>query len=215
MLRFLATRPLAVCLLLLSVALPGLARAETAWASLKSDPYYTDVRAELLALVNIEGFHAGNNFCVVDQRFDDRSEQAMVYWPTQDWLIEWDQIAGNMDSMVTSNALNLSTDVIPSEDGIHGSGYLTIPGWTQNMIHECNRHGDFYHVTRSAGGWHKPEDFPQFSTLPEQLQTLIVPTPFLIETGIANDMAYLLPGKPLKPANHFCAVANDVVEYGK
>jgi hypothetical protein len=200
MTRFQFARLLAVSLAQFSLALPVAARAETQWFSLKGDPDYANVRAQLLVLVNIDGFHASNEFCIVGARYDD-GVQALVYWPTEDMLIYWDPNPDDPEALVDSkDPLYLSHDLVdtPAEQGT--SMVLMTKAYVNDIIHNCNRFGDHYHVTKSDSGWKPARDFPQFSTLSAQLQTLLAPPDWLVNSDPQTV-------RPSKSINRFCVIA--------
>jgi hypothetical protein len=198
--RFLFIRPLAVFLCLCALVLPSAGQAKTQWFSLKGDPDYADVQAQLLVLVNIEGFHASNEFCIVGARYDD-GVQALVYWPTEDMLIYWDPNADDPEAMVDSrDPLYLSYDLVDTPDEQGTSMVLMTKAYVDDIIHNCNRFGDHYHVMKSNSGWKPVTDFPQFSTLSVQLQTLLAPPDWLLNTDPRTV-------RPSKSINRFCVIA--------
>ena len=197
---FLFVRPLAVFLYLCMFVLPSAGQAKTQWISLKGDPDYADIQAQLLVLANIDGFHADNEFCVVGEH-DDDGETALVYWPTEDKLINWDHKIDDPEALVDAKTLlYLNSDVVATEGEIDGSTYLVTSAWVNDVIHNCNRFGNRYHITKSDSGWKSPEDFPQFSTLNTQLQSLLAPPDWLLNADPRTV-------RPSQQINKFCVIA--------
>ncbi len=198
MTRFKFARLLAVSQVLFSLALPVAARAETQWFSLKGEPAYADLKVQLLALVNVYGFHADNNFCVVGQR-DDDGEIALIYWPTENQLYYWNPKVPDQSSLLESQSLDLNKDVVATANEQGTSMVLVTKAYIDDIIQSCNRYGNHYYVRKSDSGWASPQKFKQFLSLQTQLQNLLSPPAWLIAAD---------PGtvRPKKQLNKFCVI---------
>ncbi len=137
---------------------------------IRNIPQFSDVRAQLQALVNTRGFHTVNHFCVVGYAGPkgDNSILPYVYWPTQNKLIEWG-IGSNL-ILGSNHYFDLSRDILPN-------GTISIDGLTQadvnGILQDCRKNGNSYTVVKTSGGWVPISKFAIFSLVNMQLQDLV------------------------------------------
>jgi len=133
-------------------------------------PAFSDVRAQLQALVNTFGFHTVNNFCVVAYAGPkgDNSVLPYVYWPTQNKLIEWG-IGSNL-ILGSNHYFDLTRDVVP--DGAISIDSLTRAD-VDSVLQDCRRYGNKFTITKTSGDWVPISQLPQFSSVIAQLQDLV------------------------------------------
>lgn len=87
------------------------------------------------------------HFCVVGYRFEDGSTLAWVHWQEGRMLLLWEgsDPEAREDALVRSRRqLSLDTDVVPTEDEVHGSTYLLTKPWVDALLADCARAGFRY-----------------------------------------------------------------------
>ena len=205
---------LAATTLLLTLILPLAARAQSGYFPIARMKMFSHVMIDLQALVNINGFHEDNQFCVVgflDAGDEPSDAGAYVFWPTENKLIWWQpdgdypEVSGipprdDPANMVRSRDYgDLRYDVAESEASMTPSKIWT-RSEANDAIHECWKYGTNYRIKKTRGGFASIKTFPQFSSVDAQLKYLVNPPSYLLNTF--PDSAY-----PAKPVNQFCVIA--------
>jgi hypothetical protein len=160
---------------------PVVARADGNPAvSVANDPDYADAKEQMQALVNMFGFHELNRFCIVGYVQPDSPKDigAVVYWPTQNKLIEWD--AGDGDGAMGIGSMAGARDYVDLRKLLPNNApgtMSTLPDWTPNMVAgvaaDCRAHGDNYTIKKTLGGWTSVYKLSQFQTVRAQLQYIV------------------------------------------
>ncbi len=139
---------LAVSIAFAALATSCAAHTGWAWVSIRHVPAFSDVRAQLQMLVNVNGRQKTNQFCVIGQK-DDTSVQAYVYWPTEQKLILWVPHLYDNEALVTSDRyLDLKRDVVDGND-VHGSTYLVTRSFVNAALKACQEHGEKFTIHKS------------------------------------------------------------------
>ncbi len=117
------------------------------WVPIRHIPGFSDVKAQLQMLVNVNGHKKNNQFCVIGQK-DNASVQAYVYWPTENKLILWVPHLYDDKALVTSDRyLDLKTDVVEGND-VHGSTYLITRSFVNAILKACDEQGDKFTILK-------------------------------------------------------------------
>jgi hypothetical protein len=157
-----------VALLFSFCACPAAWADELTVVSVQSN--FPDVRIQLQALVNTFGFHTVNYFCIITYGLPKGDDEwtPIVYWPTQNKLIEW----GVGSTLITGSDhyFDLSRDVIPD-------GEVTNDYWHRSdvdrVVKDCGARGDKFTINKTRGGWVSIGRYSQFATVKAQLQYLV------------------------------------------
>lgn len=149
------------------------AYADNGWdRSINGVSAFADAQSQLQVLVNILGFRKVNQFCVIATHDLSAAE---VYWPTEYKLILWEPMDSTFALLWSRDYVDLKHDVVPSANDITLQ-YMVLP-WTRPEVDEvianCRKYGSKFTITKSESGWVKISEFPRFSTITSQLQTLV------------------------------------------
>jgi hypothetical protein len=86
-----------------------------------------------------------NDFCVVGYLTADGLKSAWVIWPQKRKIILWE---GQNDLDLSRRTLDLKSDVVPTENDLHGSTYLVTKTWVTQITDACKRLGTQVHIPR-------------------------------------------------------------------
>jgi hypothetical protein len=137
-------------------------------------PDFSNIRPQLQALVNARAFHEINHFCAVGYDVGKvASEEAEIYWPTQNKILVW--FGGDTNSMLNPiNYIDIKNDVVKSIDWQHPPGILP---WTRadvaDLLNDCRHHGNTYTIKRTVGHWIALKKLPQFTLIYRNLEYLV------------------------------------------
>jgi hypothetical protein len=146
--RFLA----AVCLTFISVALgPSCAQAGTEEPDFKvfdlaADPDFRDHKQVITEFARKHRPGAENDFCVVGYLTPDNLKSAWVIWRQGAQVILWEGGSAGLDS--SRRKINLRSDVVRTENDLHGSTYLVTKAWVQKVTTTCDRSGVKVHIAK-------------------------------------------------------------------
>lgn len=136
-----------VALLVLPTSAEGAARPLAHWFSPRNNALFADARAQLQVLVDDDGHHVANRFCIVGERIGS-TVQAYVHWPTENRLILWEPQQDNPRAIVGSRRnLDLTRDVVDGND-VEGSTYRLTRATANGILHACRENGTQYLVTK-------------------------------------------------------------------
>lgn len=105
---------------------------------------FKNIVAALKLLVKEKNGPSVNHFCVV--AYDGRGANppiAWVHWSEKNSLILWEAVAAGQTVQLSRSRryLNLATDVVEREEGMHGSSYLVSKAWASRVITDCKQVG--------------------------------------------------------------------------
>lgn len=106
---------------------------------LASDPAFAHYRAPLLAYLRRHHAPPDWQVCILGEQGADGTRWAWVIWPHEQRMILW---GGGTSTLIDSRRiLDLTTDVVASEDQLHGSSYLVTRAWVAQQVSRCHRSG--------------------------------------------------------------------------
>lgn len=106
---------------------------------LASDPAFAHYQAPLLAYLRSQ--HAPHDWqvCIIGEQAADGTRWAWVIWPRGQRMILW---GGGASTLIGSRRiLDLTADVVASEDQLHGSSYRVTRTWVAQQMSRCRRSG--------------------------------------------------------------------------
>lgn len=146
--RYWRAKVVLLAFVMFAMPTPGAASASQ-WFSVRRDPLFADVRAQLQVLSDEDGRTPDNRFCVVGERVDG-GKQAYVHWLTRNRLILWEPQQGNPRAIAGSRRnLDLGRDVVTGND-VAGSTYMLTRASANRIIRACQKAGTRYRLTRKA-----------------------------------------------------------------
>jgi hypothetical protein len=143
---------LAFLTLTISVVLPSVLAAQTIPQEaeikvfdLATAPDFQDYKRVLTGYAHKHNPKSDNDFCVVGYLTADGLKSAWVIWPQKRKIILWE---GQNDLDLSRRRLDLKSDVVPTENDLHGSTYLVTKAWVKQITDVCERSGTQVHVPR-------------------------------------------------------------------
>lgn len=79
-----------------------------------------------------------NTFCVFGFWSDDNVKGAWIVWQEGKQIILWE---GGEELDSSRRKINLKSDVVATENELHGSTYLVTQAWVGNITDTCDRSG--------------------------------------------------------------------------
>jgi hypothetical protein len=142
---FLAAACLVFFVVAISVVLPPVLRAQTNQQEpdvkvfdLASDPDFKNYQQVLAAYARKHRPRSDNDFCVVGYLTRDGLKSAWVIWQQKQKIILWE---GQKDLDLSRRTIDLKTDVVPTENDLHGSTYRETQAWVNKVTSLCERSG--------------------------------------------------------------------------
>lgn len=111
---------------------------------LSSDPHFASYEAVVREYVRRSGIKRASDVCVVGFVHADQSRSAWVVWLEGDRIVLWEEGDGGLDR--SRRTLDLTADVVATEDDVHGSTYLVTRVWVSDLTATCARAGRAVHV---------------------------------------------------------------------
>jgi hypothetical protein len=108
-------------------------------------PDFQDYKRVLTNYARKHNPKSGNDFCVVGYLTSDDLKSAWVIWQQKRKIILWE---GQNDLDLSRRRLDLKSDVVPTENDLHGSTYLVTKAWVKKITDACERSGTQVHVPR-------------------------------------------------------------------
>ena len=136
-----AIRAFLVGSLTLTMAIPVAAgeNSEAPVFDVKSDKDFADFRKPLASFLRSRHAKLPTTVCLLGEQHVDGTKSAWVIWPGGHTLLLWD---GGASSMAASRrALDLSHDVVASDDEVAGSTYLVTRAWVAGQMERCRQFG--------------------------------------------------------------------------
>jgi hypothetical protein len=150
--RLPASLLLAFLALTISIILPSVLAAQTTpqGAELKifdlaTAPDFQDYKRVLTGYAHEHNPKSGSDFCVVGYLTADGLKSAWVIWQQKRKIILWE---GQNDLDLSRRKLDLKSDVVPTENDLHGSSYLVTKAWVEQITDVCERSGTQVHISR-------------------------------------------------------------------
>jgi hypothetical protein len=113
---------------------------------LASDPAFRDYKHVLTEFAHKHRPKAENDFCISAFYTRDDRKSAWVIWRQGRQMILWE---GQPDLDDSRRDLHLASDVVPTEDDLHGSTYRVTKAWVERMTAACEQSGVKVHVPRA------------------------------------------------------------------
>ncbi|MGI4792789.1 MAG: hypothetical protein ACRYG8_01645 [Janthinobacterium lividum] len=127
------------------LAVPVPANAAFDWVSIETLPGFDDARAQLQSLVDRNGHHRMNRFCVIGQK-DGTHFQAEVYWLSENKLILWVPNINDAATLIHSRRyLDLRRDV---RTNIGTSTYLLSKSFVAETLKACASEGEHFIIEK-------------------------------------------------------------------
>jgi hypothetical protein len=104
---------------------------------LTSDADFRNYKQVVTAYARKHRPYAENTFCVLGFQSDDNLKGAWVIWPEGKQIVLWE--GGELDS--SRRKLDLKTDVVATEEDLHGSTYRVTQAWVKEVTALCGRSG--------------------------------------------------------------------------
>lgn len=115
------------------------AQASPSYFKLSSNPDFANYRPALVDYLRSQHYGKATRFCLFGSR-DDGSVTATVIWPDGQQIVDW---GGNGSALADSTSiLNLKTDVVATENDLHGSTYLVTRKWVNDQQAICRQNGE-------------------------------------------------------------------------
>ncbi len=102
-----------------------------------SDPDFRSYKEVVTAFARKHRPRAENTFCVLGFRTGDNMKAAWVVWQQGNRIILWE--GGELDS--SRRKIDLKSDVVATEEALHGSTYLVTQAWVADIKSACDRSG--------------------------------------------------------------------------
>ncbi len=112
-----------------------------------TDPAFRDYKHVLTQLAHKHRPQAENDFCISGFYTRDNLKSAWVIWRQGRQMILWE---GQPDLDDSRRDLHLASDVVPTEDDLHGSTYRVTKAWVEKITAACEQSGVKVHVPRAA-----------------------------------------------------------------
>lgn len=138
-------------------AAPALAGSETEAPvfDLQADKDFADFRKPLASFLRSRHARLPASVCLLGERHADGSKSAWVIWRGGHTMLLWD---GGASSMAASRRLlDLSHDVVASDDDVAGSTYLVTRAWVAQQTQRCQQLGTTVSLSK-RGIFSPPED---------------------------------------------------------
>jgi len=129
----------------------------------KVDKDFAEFRKPLASFLRSRHAKAPTSVCILGERHADGTKSAWVIWRGGHTMLLWD---GGTSAMVASRRiLDLSHDVVASEDDVAGSTYLVTRAWVTRQTQRCRqlgttilftKRGDFTPPENKQGDPHDP-----------------------------------------------------------
>lgn len=154
-----------------AAANPDSTASEPIPVSVRNNPLFANLPAQLQAMVNALGFHTLNRFCVVGYKIGDKDTYplAYIFWPTQNKIIAWSS-AATQTILLTGQSSDLTRDILP--DGEITINYLHRSDLAA-ILKDCWKFGNNYIIKKTVAGWVPISMYQQFSSIHAQLQFLV------------------------------------------
>jgi hypothetical protein len=88
-----------------------------------------------------------NDFCIAGYITPDNLKNAWIIWRQGRQIILWEGQTADLDA--ARRKIDLKSDVVPTENDLHGSTYLVTKAWVENVTSNCERSGVKVHVSKS------------------------------------------------------------------
>ena len=127
------------------LASPGaFAQSAPSYFKLSSNPDFSKYRPALVDYLHSQHYRKATRFCVFGTK-DDGNVTATVIWPDGQQIIDW---GGNDSALADSTSIvHLKTDVVPTENDLHGSTYLVTRKWVNDQQAICKKSGETVQIS--------------------------------------------------------------------
>jgi hypothetical protein len=112
-----------------------------------TDPAFRDYKHVLTEFAHKHRPKAANDFCISGFYTRDNLKSAWVIWRQGRQIILWE---GQLDLDDSRRDLHLASDVVPTEDDLHGSSYRVTKAWVKKMTAVCKQSGVKVHIPKAA-----------------------------------------------------------------
>jgi hypothetical protein len=136
----------------LALAQSGTAQPLMKTFDLASDPLFANYKQLVTAYAREHLPKIASDFCVVGYMTSDNLKNALVIWRQGREIILW--YGGDQDLDASQKIINLNTDVVATENDLHGSTYLVTQAWVREVTATCNRSGVNVHVPARVSSHH-------------------------------------------------------------
>lgn len=128
----------------LLVPLSAMAQSVPTYFKLSSNPAFAKYRPALVDYLRGQHYRKATRFCLFGSK-DDSGATATVIWPDGQQIIDW---GGNDSALADSTSIvHLKTDVVPTENDLHGSTYLVTRQWVKDQQTLCRQYGEMVQVS--------------------------------------------------------------------
>lgn len=114
---------------------------------IKSDSQFASYKTAVADYAKAKHSKTANDFCVLGYLTGDNLKNAFVIWKQGRQIIVW--YGGDQSLADSQRIINLRSDVVPTEDDLHGSTYLVTKAWVAEVTTTCNSDGVKVHVPKS------------------------------------------------------------------
>jgi len=160
--KLIAAILLANTLLFVKAVMPPVVHAQTTAPEgdgkpfdLSSDPDFRNYQRVVRKFAHKHRPDAENDFCISGFYTRDNLKSAWVIWRQGRQIILWE---GQPDLDHSRRSLHLATDVVATEEDLHGSTYRVTHAWVEKITAVCEQSGVKVHVSKLKGS---PQRSPQ------------------------------------------------------
>jgi len=118
--------------------------SETKALDLGSDPDFKGYRETVTHFALKHRPKAANNFCIIGYSTDN-TKSAWVWWRERQEIILW-EAGGDLDH--SRRTIHLKSDVVATDEDLHGSTFLVTRSWVNALKQNCEREGVKVHTRR-------------------------------------------------------------------
>jgi hypothetical protein len=129
-------------LAVLVILTPRIAKSEArepATFKIVDDPFFSQYERPLVDYLRSRHVTRDSKVCILGEEDADGSKWAWIIWPRGHQMILWED---SSEPLIHSRRiLDLRTDVVASEDELHGSTYMVTRDWVSGETARCDRDG--------------------------------------------------------------------------
>lgn len=134
MFKWLGVAATAASLALLS----AMTQSAPTYFKLSSNPAFAKYRPALVDYLRGQHYRSATRFCLFGRK-DGSGAIATIIWPDGQQIIDW---GGNDAALADATSIvHLKTDVVPTENDLHGSTYLVTRQWVEDQQTICKQQG--------------------------------------------------------------------------
>jgi hypothetical protein len=113
---------------------------------IKSEPQFANYKKAVTEYAKAKRPGLVNDFCILGYLTGDNLKNAFVIWRQGRRIIVWD--GGDQSLADSQRIINLRSDVVPTENDVHGSTYLVTKAWVAEVTASCGRNGVMVRVPK-------------------------------------------------------------------